>query len=90
MCPFDSSVVNSSNNVFQMDSTAVLTNKITSFSQQMDYAEYYFIKMLAEFDLRKGWASGNKKANTWSVFVLARWSQDDDRVVLQGCFHAPN
>ena len=54
MCPFDSSVVNSSNNAFQMDSTDVLTNKITSFSRQMDYAEYYFIKMLAEFDLRKG------------------------------------
>ncbi len=55
MCPFDSSVVNRSNNAFQMDSTAVLTNKITSFSKQMDLAEYHFLRMLAEFDLRRAW-----------------------------------
>ena len=50
-----------SNNQYKHDTDAELGDKITLLAGQINVGTYHFLKMLAEFDARKGWMSGYKK-----------------------------
>ena len=51
----NSSFVEDSDDTYQFETNAQLSENLISLSHQLDYVEYCFIKTLAEFDRRNAW-----------------------------------
>ena len=67
------------NHEYLHDSDLELGGKITLLAGQINAATYLFLKMLAEFDRRKGWESRYKKRMLGAFWCdkksPAKWSQ---------------
>ncbi|MFT4926814.1 MAG: hypothetical protein ACI8WB_002913 [Phenylobacterium sp.] len=57
----NSSCFDEPNHEYMHDSDLELGGKITLLAGQINAATYLFLKMLAEFDRRRGWVSRHKK-----------------------------